>query len=80
MKIVGIPLNTINYGDTFVFGGSYYMKCQLKLGVNQIIPDNYITENMSVVVDLAEGKLIWIPSDTLVPPIYSRIRINGRAD
>jgi hypothetical protein len=32
------------------------------------------------IVDMANGKIEWLNRNTIVPPIYARIRINGRAD
>lgn len=83
MKIIenfdeeGISLLEINNGDLFVYNGSYYMKCD---DSNCLM--NWTDENKEdcPIVDMASGKLCWLNRNTKVPPIYARIRINGRAD
>lgn len=82
MKIVenynpeGVLLSELPYGDVFVYGGSYYMKVQDDNCFIIVSPP----PNKVVGVNLATGELALIPDTERVPPIYARIRINGRAD
>lgn len=80
MKIVenydvdGVHIEEIPYGDMFVFSGSYHMRVKKD---NSII-DLKIIEEVSI--DLATGELSLVPPGEMVPPIFARIRISGRAD
>jgi hypothetical protein len=73
----GTPLYELNPGDLFTYGGSYYMRCD-----DPNILMNWTEEHKDdcPAVDMANGTLAWVDRNKKVPPIYARIRINGRAD
>jgi len=85
MKIIenfdleGVPLVSISPGEMFVHAGKYYMRCKDSQTQKVLSYDPQFRES-SVAVDLATGELLWISNTTKVPPIYARIRINGRSD
>ncbi len=84
MKIIeeynpdGVDITEIKPGDMFVFNGSYYIRC-VDNEKEPLLLEN-TNRTSSIGANLANGELIWISSGTKVPPIYGRIRINGRAD
>lgn len=73
----GVILHTIGYGDLFVHDGGYYMRCEDFSNIMNWKEEN---KNDVPIVDMASGRISWLNRDTKVPPIYARIRINGRAD
>ena len=92
MKIVeeynqeGIPFSEVKPGDLFAYDGSYFMKVESDDDPEEIISWEGINHRgvkqteFGVAVDMATGKLTFVKLNKLVPPIYARIRINGRAD
>jgi hypothetical protein len=84
MKIIenfnpdGVPLYDIKHGDIFSYNGSYFMRCKDD-GKTLNYNDNK-NKDKCITVDLSTGNLEWVQQNTIVPPIYARIRINGRAD
>ena len=83
MKIVkdfdqeGVPLHTIKAGELFMYDGSYFMRCD-----DPHTLMNWTNEEgaRTPAVDMASGEIRWVNINIKVPPIYARIRINGRAD
>jgi hypothetical protein len=71
----GVSILEIPFGDVFVYGGSYYIKVE---GSN-VISNEQLKHNVAA-VDLATGTMVLVPDTEIVPPIYCRMRINGRAD
>lgn len=82
MKIVeqydpaGVLMMDLPVGELFVYRGSYYMKIQDPIGYI-VLP---ALEGRVPAINLATGELTVISETERVPPIYARIRINGRAD
>lgn len=86
MKIIeqynpeGVPLGEIPSGELFIYSGSYYMRVHEDSTLNDTISQGVDLLSLAVAIDMATGALSTIPKGQRVPPIYSRIRINGRAD
>lgn len=80
MKIIenydpeGVVIESLEFGDMFVYSGSYFMKCQ---NSGRLTPSK---QGFCIGVNLADGDLHWIEDTLKVVPIYGRIRINGRSD
>ena len=75
----GIYLSDVEYGDVFQHDGSYYLRCDCTDSREESI-QRCLSSGKEIIVNLANGKIVWLMSDTRVIPIYARIRINGRAD
>lgn len=73
----GVPVRDLKCGDLFMYDGSYYMRCNDSHFLMIWTEKN---KNDCPAVDMATGVIVWIDLDIKVPPIYARIRINGRAD
>ena len=73
----GVSLLDLNCGDLFTHDGGYYMKCDDARCLMNWTENN---KEDCPIVDMATGKIEWLNRNTIVPPIYARIRINGRAD
>ena len=87
MKIVenfnpeGVPFSEIKPGDLFTHDGSYFMKVNSDDDPEEIISwEGVEQDKIGVAIDMATGKLSFVKLDKRVPPIYARIRINGRSD
>ena len=76
----GVPAETIPSGDLFIFSGSYYMRVKEDKKLTDLISQGIDLHSSLVAIDMATGELALIERTKLVPPIYARIRINGRAD
>ena len=72
----GLPLSKIEYGDVFQHSGSYFIRCKIDGRQEDVLQYS----GNDVIVNLATGIVEHLKNDTLVIPIYARIRINGRAD
>ena len=85
MKIVesydpdGVVFETLQYGDVFVYEGSYYIKCDDK-ELGGILSDDSQFAKYGLGANLANGELAWIAPKTKVPPVHCRLRIGGRLD
>ena len=76
----GQPLESIAFGDVFVYDGSYYMRCEMKKNIEQRMTiDPELIKTHSWATNLANGEVCLVPF-MIVPPIHARIRISGRAD
>jgi hypothetical protein len=76
----GTLLKDIPAGELFVYDGSYYMKIAEDKQLNDTIAEHINLAALAPALDMATGVLVLIKKEERVPPIYSRIRINGRAD
>ena len=76
----GVQAETIPAGDLFVSNGSYCMRIKEDSDLNNLISQGVDLHSSLIAVDMATGEIILIERTKLVPPIYARIRINGRAD
>lgn len=56
------------------------MKIAEEKQLNETIAEYINLAALAPAVDMATGCLVLIKKEERVPPIYARIRINGRAD
>lgn len=68
---IGAELKTINNGGCFIYGGVLY----IKTNTEKQQPDPDFIKIM--VVNLEDGAVYYLFSDTIVKPIDAEIRING---
>ena len=68
---IGAELKTINNGGCFIYDNVLY----IKTNTEEQQPDHDFTKIM--VVDLEDGTVYYLFSDTLVMPVDAEIRING---
>ena len=68
---IGVDLKSINNGVCFIYNDVLY----IKTNIEEELPDHDFIKIM--VVDLEDGTVDYLFSDTLVIPIDAEIRING---
>ena len=68
---IGAELKTINNGGCFIYDNVLY----IKTNTEEQQPDHDFIKIM--VIDLEDGAVYYLFSDTLVMPVDAEIRING---
>ena len=68
---IGAELKTINNGGCFIYDNVLY----IKTNTEEQQPDHDFRKIM--VIDLEDGTVYYLFSDTLVMPVDAEIRING---